>query len=265
MYTQKTLGEIMNLKGQTAIVTGGAMGIGLGISKRLAEAGANVVIVDLDREAGNKAAADIASAGFVASFIETDVLSAESINASIEFAKKTYGAIDILVNNAGIYPNMPVMSMDVAVFEKIIDVNLRGVFLFSKAAASVMIQQGKGGNIINISSIDSLHPSAIGLAAYDASKHGVWGFTKNMALEMAPHNIRVNGVAPGAIATPGTGAGKPAPKEIEEILAKFMLKIPMKRIGEPDEIGKAVLFLASDLSSYMTGTQIVVDGGVLLS
>ncbi|HEY4475512.1 MAG TPA: SDR family oxidoreductase, partial [Candidatus Paceibacterota bacterium] len=128
-----------------------------------------------------------------------------------------------------------------------------------------MIKQGRGGKIINITSIDALHPSSVGLAVYDASKHGLWGFTKNTALELAPHNIQVNAIAPGGIATPGTGAGQPKTAVMDAILKKFLEKIPMKRMGEPDDIGKVALFLASDLSSYMTGSQIVVDGGVLLS
>src|SRR3990167_2876392 len=150
-------------------------------------------------------------------------------------------------------------------FEKIIAVNLKSVFLFTKAVSEVMIKQGRGGKIINITSIDALHPSSVGLAVYDASKHGLWGFTKNTALELAPHNIQVNAIAPGGIATPGTGAGQSVTPEIEVVLKKFMEKIPMKRMGDPDDIGKVALFLASDLASYMTGSQVVVDGGVLLS
>ena len=122
-----------------------------------------------------------------------------------------------------------------------------------------MIQQATGGSIITVTSVDAIHPSMAGLAAYDASKHGVWGFLKNVALELAPHNIRVNAVAPGGIATPGvTAMGGGAPDEAT------LSGIPMHRMGEPDEIGKVVLFLASDLSSYMTGSHVVVDGGLLL-
>jgi 2-deoxy-D-gluconate 3-dehydrogenase len=133
-----------------------------------------------------------------------------------------------------------------------------------------MKQQGKGGRIINITSIDALHPSMVGLAHYDASKHGVWGFTKNSALELAADKIWVNAIAPGGIQTPGVAAmqgqaGAPAGVDPKQAAKAFLAKIPMGRMGEPDEIGKAALFLASDLSSYMTGSQIVVDGGALLS
>lgn len=259
------ISQLISLKNKTAIVTGGAMGIGFGIAYRLAEAGANVIIADINEEIGNAAIKELTGNGWQATFIKTDVADEKQIKDATNFALKTFGGIDILVNNAGIYPIIPVMQMPTADFDKILAVNLKSVFLFTKTAAEAMIQKGNGGKIINITSIDALHPSSIGLAAYDASKHGLWGFTKNTALELAPHNIQVNAIAPGGIATPGTGAGKPITPDMEAILKKFLEKIPMKRIGEPDDIGKVALFLASDLASYMTGSQIVVDGGVLLS
>src|SRR3989344_3169892 len=265
MNTKLSISQLINLKDKTAIVTGGAMGIGFGIAYRLAEAGANVVIADLNEEVGKMAVKELNDQGWKATFIKTDVAEEKQVKDATDFAVKTYGGIDILVNNAGIFPIIPVMKMALADFEKILAVNLKSVFLLTKSVAEVMIKQGKGGKIINISSIDALHPSSVGLAVYDASKHGLWGFTKNTALELATHNIQVNAIAPGGIATPGTGAGTPVTPEMEAILKKFLEKIPMKRMGEPDDIGKVALFLASDLSSYMTGSQVVVDGGVLLS
>ena len=134
-----------------------------------------------------------------------------------------------------------------------------------------MIKQGKGGKIINITSIDAIHPSMVGLAHYDASKHGVWGFTKNVALELAPHGITVNAIAPGGVATPGvakmqSGAAQPADATAAKAASDaFMATIPMHRMGEPDDIGKVALFLASDMSSYMTGSQVIVDGGALIA
>jgi 2-deoxy-D-gluconate 3-dehydrogenase len=149
--------------------------------------------------------------------------------------------------------------LDLETFQRVIDVNLTGLFLCTKAASSRMIARGKGGRIVNITSIDALHPSMVGLAHYDASKHGAWGFTKNVALELAPHGISVNAIAPGGIRTPGVG-------DIDEAaLEGFEAMIPMGRMGDPDDIGRAALFLASELSSYMTGAQIVVDGGRLLA
>ncbi len=255
----------MDLSNKTAIVTGGAMGIGYGIALRLAEAGAHVVIADIQEEIGVNAVKELRSAGWSADFVHTDVSDAESVAHAVSFAVQMFGGVHILVNNAGIYPTIPVMQMKQEDFEKIIAVNLKSVFLFTKAVAGQMIAHGTGGKIINVTSIDALHPSSVGLAVYDASKHGLWGFTKNTALELAPHNISVNAIAPGGITTPGTGEGQPVSAEMEEILKKFSQKIPMKRMGEADDIGKVALFLASDLSSYMTGSQVVVDGGVLLS
>jgi len=265
MDKKLSLQQSINLKDKTAIVTGGAMGIGFGIVYRLAEAGANVVIADINEEVGNKAMAELNNGGFKTTFVKTDVADEEQVKNATDFALKTYGSIDILVNNAGIYPIIPVMQMKPNDFDKILAINLKSVFLFTKSVAEVMVNQGRGGKIINITSIDALHPSSVGLAVYDASKHGLWGFTKNTALEFAPHNIQVNAIAPGGIITSGTGAGAPPTPEMETILKKFLEKIPMKRMGYPDEIGKVALFLASDLASYMTGSQIVVDGGVLLS
>lgn len=259
------LADLVTLKNKTAIVTGGAMGIGFGIAYRLAEAGASVVIADVNEDAGTRATEELRQKGFQASFIKTNVAEEADARGAVEYAVRTYGGVDVLVNNAGIYPIIPITQMPIATFDTILAVNVRSAFLFTKITSEVMKTQGRGGKIINITSIDALHPSAVGLAAYDASKHGLWGLTKNAALELAPHHIQVNAVAPGGISTPGTGADAPRTPEMEAIQKKFLEKIPMKRMGESDEIGKVVLFLASDLASYMTGAQIVVDGGALLS
>ncbi len=259
------LQQLFDLSGKVAIVTGGAMGIGLGIVRRLTEAGANVVIVDINSEAGTRAVEEIRTSGWKSEFVQADVSDESQVREAVSFAVSRFNHVDILVNNAGIYPNIPAMSMSPAGFERVLAVNLKSAFLFTKSVAERMIEQGTGGKIINITSIDALHPSSVGLAVYDASKHGLWGFTKNTALELAPHNIQVNAIAPGGITTPGTGAGKPVPPDLEAVIKHFMEKIPMKRMGDPDEIGTVALFLASRASSYMTGSRVVVDGGVLLS
>lgn len=253
------INNLINLSSKVAIVTGGAQGIGFGIAYRLAEAGAKVVIADFkgpEKDDPNF------------KFIKTDVSVEEDVKKMVEKAVSEFGSVDILVNNAGIYPAMPVMSMSSEDFDKVISVNLKGVFLCTKYVSEQMIKQGRGGKIINVTSIDALHPSSVGLAHYDASKHGVWGFTKNVALELAPHKIYVNAIAPGGIITPGTQqaqAGGGVGVDMAKMMEAFLAKIPMHRMGEPDEIGKVALFLASDMSSYMTGAQIVVDGGVLLT
>lgn len=262
----KAVGELLNLSGKAAIVTGGAKGIGAGIVNRLAEAGAKVLVADIDEAAAKTAAADLQSKGYTAEPFTVDVADQAQVQKMIEECQQRFGSVDILVNNAGIFPPAPVSQMSIEDFERVIKVNLHSVFLTTKYAAEVMKQQGSG-RIINITSIDALHPSMIGLAHYDASKHGVWGFTKNSALELAEHNIWVNAIAPGGIVTPGVAAmsqGASA-EQMAESTKAFMAKIPMHRMGQPDEIGTVALFLASDMANYMTGQQIVVDGGALLS
>ncbi|OGH09723.1 MAG: SDR family oxidoreductase [Candidatus Levybacteria bacterium RBG_16_35_6] len=265
---EQPVNKLLDLTGKTAIVTGGALGIGFGIAQRLAEAGASVIIANRTAEEGEKAASDLSSKGFKVKAIKTDVSIEEDVKNLVSETFKLFGGIDILVNNAGIYPCIPVTKMELADFEKVLGVNLKGVFLTTKYVSEQMIKQGRGGKIINITSIDAIHPSMVGLACYDASKHGVWGFTKNVALELAPHKIWVNAIAPGGITTPGVAkmqqpqaAGIDQSKAIEA----FLSQIPMHKMGEPDDIGKVALFLASDMSSYMTGSQIVVDGGFLLT
>jgi 2-deoxy-D-gluconate 3-dehydrogenase len=252
--------DLLDLSSRVAIITGGAMGIGQGIARRLHEAGASVLIADLDLPAGEQASAALcASRPDSALAVEADVSDPSSVEAMVHAAVDGFGGIDILVNNAGIYPMIPVAELDLETFRRVIDVNLAGLFLCTKATAARMIEQGRGGRIINITSIDALHPSMVGLAHYDASKHGAWGFTKNVALELAPHRIWVNAIAPGGIKTPGVGVVD------DEQMKAFEALIPMGRMGDPDDIGRAALFLASELCSYMTGTQIVVDGGRLLA
>lgn len=263
------LNKLLTLSGKTAIVTG-AVGIGYGISYRLAEAGANVVVASKSIEDAEDSASKLVENGWRAKAVRVDVSVEDDVIRMVEQAISLYGGVDILVNNAGIYPSIPVMSMTSADFEKVLAVNLKGVFLCTKYTAEQMIKQRKGGKIINVTSIDALHPSSVGLAHYDASKHGVWGFTKNVALELAPHKIWVNAIAPGGIVTPGVEKlqkAMPVPQGVDmgKLMETFLAKIPMHRMGEPDDIGKVALFLASEMSSYITGSQIIVDGGVLLS
>jgi len=252
--------ELIDLTGRTAIVTGGAMGIGLGIARRLHEAGASVLVADLDLAAGEHAAGALcASRAGSALAVRSDVSDPESVQGMVGAAIEGFGGVDILINNAGIFPMLALKDLDVETFRRVIEVNLTGLFLCTKAVSAQMIARGGGGRIVNITSIDALHPSMVGLAHYDASKHGAWGFTKNVALELAPHGIWVNAIAPGGITTPGVG------EMDSETMKSFEAMIPMRRMGDPDDIGRVALFLASEFSSYMTGAQIVVDGGRLLA
>jgi 2-deoxy-D-gluconate 3-dehydrogenase len=263
--TGSPINSLLDLRGKAAVVTGGAAGIGYAIAARLAEAGAVVTIADLEEEIAAIAAKELCERGFDVDYVVADVADQTDVARIFEHARVVDQGIDILVNNAGIYPFRPALEMTVGDFERVLAVNLEGTFLCSQQAARLMIADGRGGRIINVTSIDALHPSSIGLAHYDASKHGMWGLTKNLALELAPHQIWVNAIAPGAIATPGTGMAQTAGTDAAAVLDRMLARIPMARMGDADDIGKVALFLASDMASYLTGSQIVVDGGVLLT
>jgi len=256
-----------DLAGKGAIVTGGAMGIGWGIVKRFVEAGANVLLADVDDELAAHKVAELEGPGkAVAMGVDvTDEMAGERL---VDECVASFGSVDILVNNAGIYPMIPMLELTREAWQRVIDVNLTGLSFVSKAAGARMAEQGAGGKIINVASIDALHPSMVGLAAYDSSKGGVLMFTKAFALEMAPHGVNVNAIAPGGISTEGTaaplaGSGLTA-DEMTAMTERFIAQIPLGRMGEPDDIAKVAVFLASSAADYITGELIVVDGGRLL-
>ena len=252
------IARMMSLEGKVAIVTGGAMGIGQGIALRLAQAGASVMIADVNDEAGNQAVEKTSSTGADVRFALADVSSVPDAYAAVEAAIEAFGRLDILVNAAGIYPFAKVLKITEEAWDRVFDINTRGAFFFSKAAAERMINEGPGGKIINIVSVGALSPTG-GLAHYDSSKSALVMITKAMALELGGKGISVNAVAPGAIMTPG--ANERLGSDRAESLAS---NLPLKRLGEPDDIAKVVLFLASSAADYMTGSVVVVDGGRLL-
>lgn len=244
------------------------MGIGQAIAFRLAEAGAGVMVTDIDLDAANETAEQIKASGGKAQAIRADARSAADARKVFQATVKAYGSLDILVNNAGVYPLVPILEITQETWDRTLDTNLKGVFFYSQAAAQQMIKAGHGGKIIIISSIDAFHPHGE-VAHYNASKGGVIMLTKALALELAPHQILVNSVAPGSIVTPGTiavGAAYAARgKDPEELTAQMAGRLPLGRSGTPDDIAKVVLFLASASADYMTGSVILVDGGYLLS
>jgi 2-deoxy-D-gluconate 3-dehydrogenase len=255
------------IAGKTAIVTGGAMGIGFGVVRRYVEAGANVLIADLDGDLAAQRVAELDGPGKSAS-LGIDISAPDAGQKLVDECLANFGSVDVLVNNAGIYPMIPLLDQTRESWERVLDINLTGLAFASKAAARRMVEQGTGGKIINIASIDSLHPSMIGLASYDSSKGGVLMFTKAFALEVAQHGIAVNAIAPGGITTEGTaaplqGSGMSA-EEMQAMIEQFAAAIPLGRMGEPDDIAKVALFLASPAADYVTGELIVVDGGRLL-
>ncbi len=252
-----TITELFDLTGKGAIVTGAGIGIGRGIALRLAEAGAGVIVTDIDMDAIELTVDKIRANGGEARAIYADSASLEDSKNVMQSTLETFGNIDILVNNAGVYFMKSFLSVTEEIWDNLMNVNLKGLFFYSQAAAQEMIKGGRGGRIINIASKDSIHPTAK-MATYDASKGGVAMLTKTMALEMASHNILINAIVPGGILTPG------AKKHASDALGG-QPRIPLKRLGTPDDIARAALFLASDAAEYITGTLVVVDGGFLIS
>jgi 2-dehydro-3-deoxy-D-gluconate 5-dehydrogenase len=240
------------------------MGIGAAIVRRLHEAGATVTIADRDGAAAAETAERLAlgTAPIVA-----DVSDEIDVERLIVQVVATYGSVDILVNNAGIYPMTPMLEMQTTEWDRVLAVNLRGVFLCARAAGRQMVAQGRGGVIVNIASMDAYHPTWHGLTHYDASKGGVVAFTRALALELAPHTIRVVAVAPGNIATEGVARMQPnlPTDEIAKMKAVGTERLPLGREGTPDDVARVVLFLASGLAAYISGTTILVDGGYLLA
>ncbi|MDA8130753.1 MAG: 3-oxoacyl-[acyl-carrier-protein] reductase [Elusimicrobia bacterium] len=245
------------LEGKTALVTGAARGIGLEIASAFAAAGASVAVADLSAEESTKAAADIAARfGVRAVGMALNVSSEQDCDRAVEETAKALGKLDILVNNAGITKDNLVLRMKETDFDAVIDVNLKGSFLMSKAAAKLMLK-ARCGRIINISSVVGQSGQA-GQANYSASKAGLIGLTKSLAREFAPRQVLVNAVAPGFIRTRMTETLK------DEAKAKISEMIPLGRMGEPGEVAKAVLFLAGGDSDYITGQVLAVNGGLYM-
>jgi 2-dehydro-3-deoxy-D-gluconate 5-dehydrogenase len=259
-----------SVEGKRVVVTGAAMGIGFGIAKCFVEAGASVLLADVDGQAAKAAAKRLHGGPGLVAALQVDIGDDAAPLAIVSQCVERFGGLDVLVNNAGIFPQVPVLKMAPEVFDRVMRINLRGLVFLSKAAGLRMVEQGRGGKIINIGSIDSLHPSMIGLAAYDASKGAVLMFTRSLALELAPHGVNVNAILPGGVTTEGTsrplaGSGM-TPAQMKEILDGFVkTKIPLGRMGVPHDIGKVAVFLASSAADYITGAELVVDGGALLA
>lgn len=251
--------ELFDLSGKVAIVTGGTMGIGLGCTRRLAEAGAAVVMAARGVKKGEEMAQELTSASHKVTFIKCDVSQKADVANLVDATVKTFGRLDIVVNNAGIFPKTLISETETETWDKVLDVNVRGTFFGCREASQQMIKQGWGGSIINIASVSAFQPQ-FGLSAYDTSKGGVWMLTRNLALELASYNIRVNSVSPGMIQTEGVSS----PEGIEYNKHR-LYRVPLGRAGRPEEIGNVVLFLASPAASYMTGSDIIVDAGFTLT
>ena len=247
----------MDLKNKVAIITGSRRGIGKAIALALAKAGANVVVSDINLDDCNKVVEEIKAINGNALAVKADVSNPEDVSQMINLTTEKFGKVNILINNAGIYMQKSFTDVTEQDFDRILNINLKGVFLCSKAAVPEMIKQGKG-KIINITSIAG-QVGFINSSTYCASKGAVINITRELALELAQYKINVNAIGPGVIETDMTKNLLKNKATKEALLAN----IPLNRIGKPEDIANAALFLASDNSDYITGITLFVDGGWL--
>jgi 2-deoxy-D-gluconate 3-dehydrogenase len=250
----RPLASLIDFTGKVAIVTGAGQGLGFAVAARLAEAGAAVVLFDRDGERVVDAATRLREAGRTVSAVAGDVAHAHDVDRLVEATLREHGRVDVLVNNAGIWPREPFLDAPEELWRRTLEVNLLGTLLCSRAVARELVRQGEGGAIVNISSIAAVVPHPDELVAYGASKAGVTNATRTLAKALAPHRIRVNALLPGGMETPGV-QGQPRRQGSD---------IPLGHRADPDEVATAVLFLASGLAGYVTGAELVVDGGATL-
>jgi glucose 1-dehydrogenase len=245
----------MDLEGKVAVVTGAGSGIGYSIAERLAGEGAAVCVNYLGYEDDAKALAQRLPKAIA---IRADVSKAADVQAMVDATVKAYGTIDVLINNAGLERSVPFLDIDEATWDLMLDVDLKGAFFCAQACGRVMRDSDRGGSIVNISSIHEDVPFP-GFTPYCAAKGGLRMMMRNAAIELAPYKIRVNNVAPGAIATPINAETLNHPERV----AMLKMIVPLMRMGTPQEVAEVALFLASDRSSYVTGSTYYVDGGMV--
>lgn len=249
-------------------MTGGAQGFGAAIARRLAEAGASVTVADLNVDRAETTAKRIgAETEADCRADRVDIADEASVTALFESVESNVGPVDVLVNNAGVFSNYLAAEMPIDEFARIVDVNVTGTFTCSRAAIRSM-RHRKRGVIVNVASVDAIAPSAEGLAHYTTSKHAIAGLTRSLAMEFAPQGIRVNAVCPGAAMTEGAielvAAGAPSGIDLEAQWDGIVDRTPLGRLCRPDDIGRAVVYLASDMAHFVTGALLPVDGGILV-
>jgi 2-deoxy-D-gluconate 3-dehydrogenase len=262
------IADLLDLSRRSAVVTGAAQGFGAAIAARLAEAGALVVVADVSVEGAMQQAATLAGRGLRAVGVGADVTDPDAVQNMIDRAVAETGRLDVLVNNAGVFSNYLATAMPAGELERILRVNVIGTFTCAQTAARAMLADGRGGAIVNIASVDSFRGSAEGLSHYTTSKHAVAGLTRSLAMELGPQGIRVNAVCPGAALTEGAVAfveeGAPAGIDLAAQWDGIVSRTPLGRLCEVEDVANAVLYLASDMASFVTGVLLPVDGGILV-
>ncbi len=248
----------MRLENKVAFISGGARGMGAAEAKLFAQEGGKVVIGDVLDDDGRQTEAAINELGGECLYVHLDVTSEESWASAIAETVSRFGKLDILVNNAGVVSRVPLEDIEVSEWDRVMDINSKGVFLGTKAAIPEMRKAG-GGSIVNISSISGIAGQSYVSAVYNASKGAVRIFTKSTAIQYAPEGIRANSIHPGPIDTPMTAFRQGDPQAVAESIAR----IPLGRNGQPDDVAYGVLYLASDESSFVTGSELVIDGGFI--
>lgn len=252
------VGELLDFRGQAVVVTGAGRGIGPGIALRFAEAGANLVVNYRESQEGAEAVvAEIESGGGEAIAHQADVSRVADVHGMFQRCLEVFGRLDVLINNAGTYPVVGLLEMREEEWDQVLDANLRSVFLCTQAAATLMVEQGIHGAIVNVATIEAEVP-APDHSHYNAAKGGVLMHTRSAAFELAPHGIRVNAVSPGLIWQPGIDESWP------EGVARWQAAAPLKRLGLPQDVADACLFLASPAARWITGANLFVDGGVMV-
>ena len=254
------LAELSMLTGRAAVVTGGARGIGFACCARLVEAGATVLVADVDEREAASAAVRLGPAAAAA---WVDVTDSASVRALADRAAVDLGRLDVWVNSAGVFPVSPLLELAEEDWDRVLDVNLRGTLFGAREAARAMIAAGRGGVIVNVASTAAYRADGPGVAHYVASKFGVRGLTQSLAVELGRHGIRVLAVAPTVTLTPGLEAERSSLEAAGFALDELGLRLPLGRVAVPDDVARVVVFCASDLSLLMTGSTLLVDAGEL--
>ncbi len=254
--------ETMELKNRIAIVTGGAKGIGFAAAQCMARLGASVMVVDVSVKDGEAAVARLKETTPDIGFVAADISKTADVENAVQAAVRRFGGVDVLVNNAGIQTFGDPVTTTEEIWDRTMNVNLKGQWLMSKYAIAEMLKRGKG-SIVNVSSVQGL-ASQRNVVAYSTSKHAMIGLTRSMAVDLASRQIRVNCVCPGAVDTPMVQSIIALDKQPEHLRSVLNKMHPLGRMAQPSEIGEVIAFLASDRASFMTGSIVTVDGGLLV-